>query len=85
MYIMICAVIFLTMCLLILFCRISREVIPQKQLKQEAEFVMEQLMTLVQHTAVSLILCLLIYEGTLNYLMCGPFCTQKWKKVMQKF
>ncbi|KAH9664712.1 protein PSK SIMULATOR 1 [Citrus sinensis] len=34
------------------FEKISRELIPQKQLKQEAELLMEQLMTLVQHTAV---------------------------------
>ncbi|KAH9664709.1 protein PSK SIMULATOR 1 [Citrus sinensis] len=33
------------------FEKISRELIPQKQLKQEAELLMEQLMTLVQHTA----------------------------------
>ncbi|KAH9713110.1 protein PSK SIMULATOR 1 [Citrus sinensis] len=33
------------------FEKISRELIPQKQLKEEAELLMEQLMTLVQHTA----------------------------------
>ncbi|KAL9463877.1 hypothetical protein AB3S75_001638 [Citrus x aurantiifolia] len=33
------------------FEKISRELIPRKQLKEEAELLMEQLMTLVQHTA----------------------------------
>ena len=33
--------------------RLGSELTPQKQLKEEAEIVMQQLMTLVQYTAVS--------------------------------
>ena len=36
--------------------RISRELTPQKQLKEEAELVIEQLMISVHYTAVSFIL-----------------------------
>lgn len=37
--------------------RLGSELIPQKQLKEEAETVMEQLMTLVKYTAVSILPC----------------------------
>lgn len=34
--------------------RLGSELTPQKQLKEEADTVMQQLMTLVQYTAVSI-------------------------------
>lgn len=35
-------------------CRLGSELTPQKQLKEDAEVTMQQLMTMVQYTAVSI-------------------------------
>lgn len=40
---------------ILLIFRLGLELTPQKQLKDEAEMVMQQLMTLVQYTAVSML------------------------------
>lgn len=51
----------------------SRGLTPPKQLKEDAEYLMQQLMNLVQYTAVSLILWLLMMPNFVNFkVFKGP-------------